>query len=321
MKPRDTFYRPAERMSLLAVSLCAVFICRTPALGEEALGGRAEGKGAFYIEVQNGSGAHIAGTESKAAAAKANSKELVFEREYQPGDRILFGGAQWMAVKLDESMPECMVYIPDSAQGKPSFEIPYGREEAQTGSAYAPESFSGKSHRLTARPLTKQELTAYGNVALNPCDQRQAEGAPIPLFPHASTNSVSRSLFDFEARNAIDGVTQNGHHGVWPYQSWGPQLRTDLWWKVDFGRPVELDKLRLMVRADFPHDSYWKSADVEFSDGSRQSIQIGSSSGFQDFPFPKRRVSWLRLTNLVPVDPAKWCSFIEVEAWGRDVSR
>ena len=92
----------------------------------------------------------------------------------------------------------------------------------------------------------------------------------------------------------------------------------DLWWKLDFGRPVELDKVRLMVRADFPHDSYWKSADVEFSDGSHVSLQIGSSAEFQDFLFKKRRVSWLRISNLVPVDPGRWCSFIEVEAWGRD---
>ena len=107
------------------------------------------------------------------------------------------------------------------------------------------------------------------------------------MFPHASTNSVSRSLYDFAARNAIDGGTQNSHHGVWPYQSWGPQLRTDLWWKLDLGRPVELDKIRLMIRADFPHDSYWKSADVEFSDGSHLPIQISSSAEFQRFFLPE----------------------------------
>ena len=171
---------------------------------------------------------------------------------------------------------------------------------------------------MTVRAFNKRELTGYRNLALNPCDLQQTEQVATQIFPHASTNSVSRSLYDFEARNAIDGVTQNGHHGVWPYQSWGPQLRTDLWWKLDLGRPVELDKIRLMIRADFPHDSYWKSADVEFSDGSHLPIQISSSAEFQDFSFPKRRVSWLRITNLVPEDPAKWCSFIEVEAWGHD---
>lgn len=223
-----------------------------------------------------------------------------------------------MAIRLDESLPECLVYIPGSSQPDAAYEIPYGREESQTGSAYKPESFSAKIHRVTVRPVSKSELTGYRNLALNPCDTRQMVGL-VQIFPHASTNSVSRNLFDFEARNAIDGVTQNGQHGVWPYESWGPQLRNDLWWKLDFGRPVELDKIRLMIRADFPHDSYWKSADVEFSDGSVLHIQIGSSAGFQDFGFPKRLVSWAQITNLVPMDETKWCSFIEVEAWGRDL--
>ena len=224
-----------------------------------------------------------------------------------------------MAVKLDETMSECMLYLPPSSQANISYEIPYGHEEQNTGIAFSPESFAGKSHKVALRALSKKELTGYRNLALNPCDFRVAEQTPPPIFPHATSNSVSRNAFDFEARNAIDGVTQNGHHGAWPYQSWGPQLRLDLWWKLDFGRPVELDKIRLMVRADYPHDGYWKSADVEFSDGSHLPIEISSSADFQDFPFSKRRVSWMRLTNLVPSAPDKWCSFIEVEAWGRDL--
>jgi len=62
-----------------------------------------------------------------------------------------------------------------------------------------------------------------------------------------------------------------------------------LWWKLDFGRPVDLDKIRLMVRADFPHDSYWKSAVVEFSDGSLVPIQITNSAEFQEFSFRSGR--------------------------------
>jgi hypothetical protein len=159
---------------------------------------------------------------------------------------------------------------------------------------------------------------SYRNLALNPCDLQRPEDEPAPAFPHNSTNSSYNNLSDFAARNAIDGVAQNGHHGVWPYQSWGPELRLELWWKLDFGRPVELDKIRLMIRADFPHDSYWKSAVVEFSDGSQLPIQITSSAEFQEFIFPMRKVSWFRISKLVPVDPSKWCSLIEVEAWGHD---
>ncbi len=316
MTARSNLNRPVRLIAVLALSLCGSVVCSPPALAQESPSAKGANKAPFHIEVQDGQGARIAGPES--APSKKASAVLAFDREYQPGDRIIFGGPQRMAVRMDDHMPECILYLAPSSQGSVSFEIPYGTEEKQTGSAYAPESFAGKSHRVALRALSKHELAGYRNLALNACDVREKEQAPTQIFPHATTNSVSRGLFDFEARNAIDGVAQNGHHGVWPYQSWGPQLRADLWWKLDFGRTVELDKIRLMVRADFPHDSYWKSATVEFSDGGHESIQIGSSPEFQDFHFKKRRVSWLRITDLVPVDPARWCSFIEVEAWGRD---
>jgi hypothetical protein len=311
-------YMRPKVAGVVALCLCGLIACKPFLFGEERQSGPELSKAPFQIEVQDAQGVRIAGPEMRVTPSSPASAELVFEREYQPGDRILFGGPRRMVVKLDDNLPECILFLPGSPDGKTTYEIPYGREEKETGSAYAPESFAGKSHRVALRGLTKKELTGYRNLALNPCDLRQTETPPAQIFPHASTNSVSRSLFDFEARNAIDGVTQNGHHGVWPYQSWGPQLRNDLWWKLDFGRPVELNKIRLMVRADFPHDSYWKSADVEFSDGSHVSIQISASAEFQEFRFPKRRASWLRISNLVANDPAKWCSFIEVEAWGHD---
>jgi hypothetical protein len=313
------FLAPAKLSGFLCISLFGVVLCRPLVLSEEPPSMSVTDKVQFHIEVQDGHGVRIAGQEAQTATSKADSAELLFERQYQPGDRIILGGPKRMAVRLDESVPECLLYLAGSSDEKVTYEIPYGREEKETGSAYAPESFAGNSHRVTVRALHEDEIKGYRNLALNPCDLRETENVETQFFPHASSNSVSRSLFDFEARNAIDGVTKNGHHGVWPYQSWGPQLRLDLWWKVDFGRPVELDKIRVMVRADFPHDSFWKNADVEFSDGSRLPIQIGASAEFQEFSFPKRRASWLRITNLVPSDPEKWCSFIEVEAWGRDL--
>jgi hypothetical protein len=280
---------------------------------------RANAHAPLHIEVRDAGGSRVAGPADQAGSA--NGAELAFDRVYQPGDRILFGGPQRMALRVDDSMPDCLIYAPSGSSGALSYEIPYGKEEKQTGSAYAPESFAGGSHRIWIRPQSKREISEYRNLALNPCDLLRPDDASVQVFPHASSNSVSRSLFDFEARNAIDGRVQNGHHGVWPYQSWGPQLRTDIWLQVAFGRLVELGKIRLMVRADFPHDSYWKSADVEFSDGSRVPLEISSSPEFQDFSFSKRRVTWLRITNVVPTDPAKWCSFIEVEAWGKDLRK
>ena len=87
---------------------------------------------------------------------------------------------------------------------------------------------------------------------------------------------------------------------------------------MDFGRPVTVDKIRLMLRADFPHDGTWKNADVEFSDGSRMTIQLAATAEFQEFTFPPRKTAWLRLANLVADDPSKWCALIELEAWGSE---
>jgi hypothetical protein len=278
----------------------------------------------FNLEVQDAHGVAIANSDK---SSHGTSAVLAFEHEYQPGDRIVVIGPPRMAIRVDDWMPECLVYLANSPQTAFSFDIPYGQGEPQTRSPFSRDSFAGQWHRVTARELTAQELSEYRNLAMNTCDQElqppAIEGTAFQkqavVFPHASTNSVSRSLPDFRARNAIDGMTQNGHHGIWPYQSWGPELRNDLWWKVDFGRTVEVDKIRLMVRADFPHDSYWQSAVIEFSDGGQLPIKISESAEFQDFTFPKRSVSWIRLNKLVPADPARWCSFIEVEVWGRDL--
>jgi hypothetical protein len=88
--------------------------------------------------VQDAQGTRIAGSDVETASVTKDSAVLVFNHKYQPGDRIIFGGLQTMAVRLDESMPECIVYLPNSDRRNVSYEIPYGREEKQTGSAYAP---------------------------------------------------------------------------------------------------------------------------------------------------------------------------------------
>jgi len=293
------------------------------------------GQAKINIDIQSSVGTRIAHT----SRAEADSATLVFDHEYQPGDRILIAGPRRMAVQLDEGQPECQLYLPDSAQDRFLFEIPFGRKEPDTGSAYAPTAFAGTTHRVTVRALRARDMRGYRNLALNPCDRQwpaqapsealasAADQVPAPLeappqrlaYPHASSNSVHRNWPDFRERNAIDGIAQNGHHGIWPYQSWGPERRADLWWKVDFGRTVAIDKVRLMIRADFPHDSYWNSATLEFSDGSRLPIRIQQSAEFQQFSFPRRGVSWIRLTGLTPVDPAHYCSLLEFEAWGREL--
>lgn len=161
------------------------------------------------------------------------------------------------------------------------------------------------------------ELNEYRNVALNPNDV-QGDGYDAVLYPHAYSNSEYGYAAEFAARNAIDGFKNNTGHGA-DYPSWGPNLRTDLWLQIDFGCEVEIDKCVIYARADFPHDGAWKSATLEFSDGSKEEIQLRETADPQEFSFAKRRVSSVRLANLKSDFPLKWTGITEVEFWGVSV--
>ncbi len=256
---------------------------------------------AVKIEVVDAAGAIV--------AQQAAGATLALEREFAKGDRLCITGPKHLVVRLDAKMAECLVYAPE---GVVQYPVPSGVERR----VYSPESFAGARHTIAARPATAEEVAAYRNVALNPYDVR----GKAAFFPHATSNSECRGEPDFAARNAIDGHAANNGHGRWPHQSWGPDKRADLWWRADFGRPVEVDKLVLALRADFPHDRHWHSATIEFSDGSREKLEIKKQAEPQTFEFKKRTVTWLQLTDLVQTPPLGWCALTEVEAWGKDVA-
>ncbi|MFA5238084.1 MAG: discoidin domain-containing protein [Phycisphaerae bacterium] len=152
----------------------------------------------------------------------------------------------------------------------------------------------------------------YRNVALNP----NITNSPAVTYPQATSNSVCGDQSCFAAENAIDGNTSNKGHGP-KFPSWGPDKRTDLWLKIDFGKVVEVEKIVIYIRADFPHDSYWKSGVIEFSDGSKEKITLQKTADAQEFAFSSRRVKWLRITDLAQDEPLGWCGISEVEVWGR----
>ena len=87
---------------------------------------------------------------------------------------------------------------------------------------------------------------------------------------------------------------------------------------MEFGRPVEIDKVVLYIRADFPHDRHWRTATIAFSDGSRERITLARTANPQTFTFTKRTARWLKFTDLVQDEPLGWCAFTEVQVWGRD---
>ncbi|MGD0092135.1 MAG: discoidin domain-containing protein [Planctomycetota bacterium] len=151
----------------------------------------------------------------------------------------------------------------------------------------------------------------YRNVALNPTAANTTEPTS---YPHATSNSEYNKK-EFAARCAIDGSRKNNDvHGC---GSWGPQKEPDIWWRLDFGRPVEIDKLIIFLRAAWPHDSFWKEGTIEFSDGSTEKLALKKTADGQEFPIKKRTVTWLKLKDLVAEEP-KWCALCEFEAWGKD---
>ena len=232
---------------------------------------------------------------------------------------IFFSGTRYMVVQLDKEMPETLAYSPT---GEWIYKLP--AETGQKDSIWRvlpPQAFSGDKHLITARAATPREVAAYRNVALNPYDVRTPNFSVESIaYPHATSNSECRGEADFAARNAIDGHTENTRHGPWPVQSWGPDQRTDLWWQVDFGRPVEVDKVVLYIRADFPHDAYWHDAMIEFSDGSKVKISLERKAAAQEFTFPKRVTNYVKFTDLEQTKPLGWAGFTEVEVWGRDIT-
>ena len=89
----------------------------------------------------------------------------------------------------------------------------------------------------------------------------------------------------------LTACLKNTSHGEYPYQSWGINRDPNAALTLEFGRPVVLDELRLTLRGDYPHDNYWTSATVEFSDGDRMTLSLTNSRLPQRFPLPAPRRS------------------------------
>ena len=123
----------------------------------------------------------------------------------------------------------------------------------------------------------------------------------------------------FAARNAVDGIYENDAHGTWPYQSWGINRDPNAALTIEFGRSVTVDELRLTLRADFPHDSYWTQATVAFDDGSREVLQLTKTAAPQVFALAPRTVQSLKLFELKKADDASpFPALTQIEVWGTE---
>lgn len=240
--------------------------------------------------------------------SSGDGRSIVYTAQYREGDRICTEVEQsgLYAVRLDEALPEAVVYL----NGKTFvFPVPCGKER----DCYPPKAFSGSCHLITLRPATAQEAALRRNLAFNPYDRHATTGC----FPHATANVETRNEAVFAARNALDGVFENCSHGVYPYSSWGINRDPDAELRLDFGRTVTLDALRLTLRADFPHDNWWREAAVSFSDGSSMKLSLQKTHLPQLTKLEPRRVEWLTLGKLIKSDePSPFPALTQLEAFG-----
>ncbi len=234
---------------------------------------------------------------------------LVATSKYEEGDQIILeysGEPRYFVFQADDAMGPALIFVKGIVQVK----VPFG--EARRG--YSPKAFGGSCHYIYARFASREEIEAYRNQALNVYDCHEN----VNSYPHASANVETRNEAIFAARNAIDGVKANSSHGEWPYASWGINRDPKACLKIDFGNAIETDKIVVYLRADFPHDNWWKQMTFAFSDGSVVTGDLEKLATGQTISFEKRTVTWVEVKELIKAeDESPFPALTQIEVYGR----
>lgn len=234
-------------------------------------------------------------------------------RSYQLGERLQLTLADdelpgFFWVQMDEALSPSLIYLTEA-----TWEFVVIQEELLRR-AYSPKVFSGDRHYVHVWKPTKEELH-YRNLALNAHDQKEQTGA----YPHAFANVETREDATFFARNAIDGMLANQNHGSFPYQSWGINQQADAQLTIDFGREVLVDKVGLVLRGDYPHDSFWIQVAVEL-DGELFVLETTNQLDRQLFMIPPTKTTTITLKELIKhQDESPFPALTEMEVYGCDV--
>ena len=82
---------------------------------------------------------------------------------------------------------------------------------------------------------------------------------------------------------------------------------------------MRVDELRVTLRADFPHDSWWTQGEVTFSDGSCEVLHFEKTDKPQSFAIEPRTVTSLTFGKLIKADdPSPFPALTQFEAWGTE---
>ena len=177
------------------------------------------------------------------------------------------------------------------------------------------ERFAGGRHLLTLKKARDFEVNTYRNLAFNVNDCHENS----TCFPHASANVETRGEAVFAAKNAIDGVTAATCHGEWPYASWGINRDPNAALTLDFGRDVTIDRIVIYLRADFPHDNWWKNALLTFSDGSDMELTFTKTGTAQEFTFEPKTIRKLEFSHLIKAETeSPFPALTQIEVYGTE---
>ena len=241
------------------------------------------------------------------------SIDVFYDEYYKEGETFVVScDAAFLKVSFDESQKISLIYVPG---GNFTYTVPLGRSIT----AYDQQSWEKQGHRIIISPATDSEAYGYRNISLNSSDFSENK----KTFPHAHANLVTRNDPVFEAKNAIDGVCENTGHGPYPYHSWAAGAREDMVYTLDFGCEVEVEKIVFYLRADFPHDTYWKSLCVKFSDGGKTEAVFKKTADGQELLLeePKRTTS-ITLVDFKQIsEPLSWAALSQVEVFGKYIKK
>lgn len=220
---------------------------------------------------------------------------------------------QYYVVQLDETLNPDLIFIKENEW---EFTVPIADNLVKSA---VDSAFKSKSHYLNIRKAYDWEVSQYRNLALNTHDQAADTG----VYPHAKANVETRNDSTFFAKNAIDGKVANISHGPYPFQSWGINQKADAEMTVEFGREVEVDKIGLVFRADYPHDSYWTQVTAVLTNGAQQKelvLNTDNSLTTQWFDVDPTIITSITLKDLIKADDeSPFPALTQLEIYGRNV--
>ena len=236
---------------------------------------------------------------------------------------VFMNGCNYISVKYGR-LKSAILYLPNR---RFEYTVPAQRV---IKACYGENGLLEKGDIISVRECSEEEIYSYRNLSVNPYDLPNQKNT----FPHAKANFVTREEPCFYARNAIDGNINNQGHGGYPYQSWAGGAREDLEFTVDFGQEVEVDRLVVYLRADFTHhsrtgeshDTYWKSATAEFSDGTTSNLSFKllsddlheeNKKGIE-IKFDKIKTKFVKLKNFKQAtEKLGFAALTEIEVYGK----